>query len=134
MMSEADDSAGPKRPRAGRRSQSTRQAQVTTRTGDDGYTQLLGKERVPKWHARPDAFGTLDEATSALGLARALTAHAEIGEAILALQKELYLLMAELATGPDEYERSPFRITAEHVAGLEERTEAVKSKVKIGRA
>jgi cob(I)alamin adenosyltransferase len=109
-----------------------RQARVTTRTGDDGYTGLLGKARVPKWHARPETFGTLDEATSALGLARALTPHEEVREIILGLQRELYLLMAELATGPDEYERSPFRITAEHVLSLENQTEAMKAKVEIG--
>ena len=51
---------------------------------------------------------------------------------LLELQKELYLLMAELATGPDEYERSPLKITSEHVAALEERSERLKSRVQIG--
>jgi cob(I)alamin adenosyltransferase len=114
------------------RRRGTRRARVTTRTGDDGYTGLLGKERVPKWHPRPESFGTLDEATSALGLARALTPFEEVRAVILDLQRELYLLMAELATGPDEYERSPFRITAEHVASLEARSALLQEKVEIG--
>ena len=40
--------------------------------------------------------------------------------------------MAELATGADEYERSPFRITEEHVLGIEQRSEALKQRVEIG--
>lgn len=110
----------------------SRQAPVTTRTGDDGYTGLLGKERVPKWHPRPDTYGTLDEATSALGLARALTPHEPVRSLILELQREIYLLMAELATGPDEYERSPFKITNEHVLGLDRHLEELKTQVAIG--
>jgi cob(I)alamin adenosyltransferase len=106
---------------------------VTTRTGDDGYTSLLGRERVPKWHPRPDTYGTLDEATSALGLARALSAHMAVRDEILTLQRELYFLMAELATGPDEYERSPFKMTADHVLELERRTDVLKERVAIGR-
>src|SRR5205807_320153 len=43
-----------------------------------------------------------------------------------------YLLMAELATGADEYERSPFKITADHVLGLERRMEDLKISVVIG--
>ena len=130
-MAERSAAAGGGRDRGRRRPR--QQAQVTTRTGDDGYTGLLGKERVPKWHARPDTFGTLDEATSALGLARALTPHDEIRTLVLDLQRQLYLLMAELATGRDEYERSPFRITVDHVAALEAQTETMKAEVDIGR-
>lgn len=111
---------------------SDRQAQVTTRSGDSGYTGLLGKERVPKWDLRPETFGTLDEATSALGLARAHSRHEAIKEMILELQRELYLLMAELATGPDEYERSPFKITAAQVSALEQRSLELKADVQIG--
>jgi len=109
-----------------------RQAAVTTRTGDGGYTGLLGKERVPKWDPRPDTFGTLDEATSALGLARALSVDQRVKEVVLALQKDLYLLMAELATGPDEYERSPLKLTAEHVLRIEKEATELKAEVELG--
>lgn len=70
-----------------------RNAKVTTRTGDDGYTGWLGAGRVPKWEPRMEAIGALDEATSALGVARAQVTHPEIGAAIYALQRDLYLLM-----------------------------------------
>lgn len=109
------------------------QAKVTTRTGDSGYTGLIGRERVPKWDPRPDAFGTVDEATSALGLARAQTDHDGIKQIILRLQRELYVLMAELATSPEEAGKHPgMIITADHVAGLETLTDELKQHVVIG--
>ena len=109
-----------------------RRAKVTTRTGDGGYTGLIGKERVPKWDPRPDTFGTLDEATSALGIARAVTENERVRELILSLQRELYLLMAELALSPEAYAESQFKITEEHVAALERTTESLKQDVEIG--
>ena len=42
-------------------------------SGDEGYTDLMGPGRVPKYDLRPETYGTLDEASSALGLARALS-------------------------------------------------------------
>ncbi len=42
-----------------------------TRTGDDGFTGLLGEGRVAKFAPQPEAYGTVDEANSTLGLARA---------------------------------------------------------------
>lgn len=108
---------------------------MTTRTGDTGYTGLIGKARVPKWDPRPDTFGTVDEATSALGLARALASQPRVKEVILRLQRELYTLMAELATSPEETGRHPSMvITAEHVAGLEALSEELKRGVEIGNA
>src|SRR4051812_37215519 len=96
------------------------QAKVTTRTGDSGYTGLIGRERVPKWDPRPETYGTVDEATSALGLARAQTAIPLVQETILRLQRELYVAMAEFATSSEEQgKHAGMIITAEHVAGLE---------------
>ena len=106
-------------------------AKVTTGTGDTGYTGLLGDERVPKYDPRPDTFGTVDEATSALGLARAMTDDAHVKEIIYQLQNELYLLMGELATTPDNYEKMGLRVTADHVQRLEQVEERLKSEVEI---
>ncbi len=111
------------------------QAKVTTRTGDGGDTGLIGRERVPKWDPRPDTFGTVDEATSALGLARALSDSQDVKDTILRLQRELYVLMAELATSPEEQgKHAGMIISAEHVAGLELLTEELKQDVTIGNA
>ncbi|HET8842361.1 MAG TPA: cob(I)yrinic acid a,c-diamide adenosyltransferase [Ktedonobacteraceae bacterium] len=106
-------------------------AKVTTGTGDTGYTGLLGEQRVPKYDARPDTFGTVDEATSALGLARATTSDARAKQIIYQLQQDLYLLMGELATPPEHYEKIGLHVTSEHVAQLERFEEELKQEVEI---
>ncbi len=106
-------------------------AKVTTGTGDEGYTGLLGSQRVPKYDPRPDTLGTVDEATSALGLARALAREQKVKEIIYRVQQELYLLMGELATPPENYEQMGLRMTVEHVQQLEQVEEELKREVEI---
>lgn len=106
-------------------------AKVTTGTGDAGYTGLLGDQRVPKYDPRPETFGTVDEATSALGLARAATTDALAREVILHMQRDLYVLMAELATPAENLAAVGMRITPEHVQWLEETEEQLKAEVEI---
>ncbi|HLZ80026.1 MAG TPA: cob(I)yrinic acid a,c-diamide adenosyltransferase [Ktedonobacteraceae bacterium] len=106
-------------------------AKVTTGTGDTGYTGLIGAERVAKYDPRPETFGTVDEATSALGLARATTKDQKVKEIIYRIQNELYLLMGELATTAENYEKMGLRMTVEHVRWLEEVEESLKEEVEI---
>ena len=81
---------------------------IYTRKGDAGTTGLLfGGDRVSKSDARTEAYGTTDEAVSALGLARASIGaatdrtEARLDELILRLQRELFVVGAELATHAD---------------------------------
>ena len=106
-------------------------AKVTTGTGDTGYTGLLGDERVPKYDPRPDTFGTVDEATSALGLARAMTGDQKVKDIIYSIQQELYLMMGELATTPENYEKMGLKMTNAHVKRLEQVEESLKQEVDI---
>ncbi len=69
-----------------------------TRRGDEGYTDLLGGGRVPKETLHIAVLGDLDEATSSIGLARALAQREDTKAALLHVQKDLYLLMADVAT------------------------------------
>ena len=106
-------------------------AKVTTGTGDSGYTGLLGAQRVPKYDARPDTFGTIDEATSALGLARAIAQDTRVKEIILRVQQELYLLMGELATPAENYAQMGLQMTIEHVQWLEQVEAQLQQEVTI---
>ena len=106
-------------------------AKVTTGTGDTGYTGLIGEQRVPKYDPRPDTFGTVDEATSALGLARAMAHDQKVKDIIYRVQQELYLLMGELATPPENYEKMGLKMTIEHVQQLEQVEEQLKREVEI---
>jgi cob(I)alamin adenosyltransferase len=74
---------------------------IYTKTGDDGTTGLLYGGRVAKDDAATEAYGTTDEALAVLGMARA-SADRELAEEILALQRELFIVGADLATNPAE--------------------------------
>jgi cob(I)alamin adenosyltransferase len=79
---------------------------VYTRTGDDGTTALLFGGRVAKDTVGPDAYGAVDEAVSALGVARAETERgSELDELLVRLQRELFVVGAELATAPENREK-----------------------------
>ena len=99
-----------------------------TRSGDD-ETSLWGGGRVPKHHPQPEAYGAVDEATSALGLARALAVGRRSDAVSVALQHQLYLIMAELAVAPGKPTPEDFRTTAEHVAELERQIAEIEAEV-----
>jgi cob(I)alamin adenosyltransferase len=82
-------------------------AKIYTKKGDDGTTSLWYGGRVQKSDPRTEAYGSIDEAVSALGLARALCdqGQEEVAADILALQNELFVAGAELATAPEAAER-----------------------------
>lgn len=101
-----------------------------TRTGDDGFTSLLGEGRVPKYHEQMEAVGSVDEATAALGIARALCQAGQTADLLLHAQRDLYKLMAEVSATPDNAPR--FRwIDEGRVAWLEEQTDQISSRVYI---
>ncbi len=79
-----------------------------TGVGDEGYTGLLGRDRVPKYNVRPEAYGTVDEASAALGIARATARDTRTADIILGVQRDLYNLMADLATLPEAATRPPW--------------------------
>lgn len=78
---------------------------IVTKTGDQGETSLMYGRRVPKTDARVEAYGAVDELNAALGLARAFCQDSFVGEQILAAQKDLIVVMGELATAPQDLER-----------------------------
>lgn len=73
---------------------------IYTKTGDDGTTGLLYGGRVSKGDPATEAYGTTDEAVAVLGLARALSQEAAFQEQLLVLQRELFVVGADLATNP----------------------------------
>ena len=96
---------------------------VYTRTGDDGTTALLFGGRVRKDAPGPTAYGVVDESVSALGTARAeVEPDAELAELLVRLQRELFVVGAELATAPEnrhKLEPGTTLVTSEMVAALE---------------
>ena len=78
---------------------------IATKTGDTGETSLMYGRRVSKNDRRVEACGSVDEINAALGIARATGANRAIAEQILTIQKELVVVMGELATASEDLER-----------------------------
>jgi cob(I)alamin adenosyltransferase len=75
-----------------------RLSKIYTRTGDDGTTGLGDGSRVPKTHARIEAYGTVDEANSAIGVILAVpNLPPAVTQALTQIQHELFDLGGELA-------------------------------------
>ncbi len=73
---------------------------IYTKTGDDGTTGLLYGGRIAKSDLVTEAYGTTDEAVATLGLARALCEDEALRQDILVLQRELFVVGADLAANP----------------------------------
>lgn len=97
---------------------------VYTKTGDKGQTSLYTGERVDKDCARVETYGTIDELNSALGMARAFCENDEVKTRLLALQKEMPLLMADLASLGQ-----PPHIGEAQIAALEQGMDHIESEV-----
>src|ERR1700730_13078182 len=78
---------------------------IVTKTGDQAETSLMYGRRVSKTDPRIEACGCSDELTAGVGLARAFSQDEFVSREILAAQKDLIVLMGELATAPEDLER-----------------------------
>jgi len=100
---------------------------VYTRTGDKGFTKLVGGKKVAKDAARIEAYGTIDELNSVLGLARVFNddlkdrqpAAQRLDEIFRRLQNELFDLGSELATPPDFSYEGMFKVGEDEVKAVE---------------
>ena len=61
--------------------------------------------RVSKSDARVDACGCVDEVTAALGLARSISPDKFVSDQVFAVQRDLIVIMGELALAPADRER-----------------------------
>lgn len=93
---------------------------IYTKRGDDGTTGLLGGMRVPKHHARIEAYGNVDELNSYLGVLRDLLEGSNHTAVLLEIQDRLFTIGSHLALEPGYEGRMQLpSITEEDVAFLE---------------
>jgi len=108
---------------------------IYTRKGDDGTTGLLYGGRVPKQSPRIEVNGAVDEAQAALGLARAeAEPGSELDLLLVTLERDLYVLMADVATAPANRHKlvpGTTMVTSEMVARLEERIDDLMSRFEM---
>jgi cob(I)alamin adenosyltransferase len=94
-------------------------ARIYTRTGDKGETGLVGGARVPKESLRVEAYGSVDELNSVLGVTRAFLNDSELNDLLSELQKDLFVVGADLASTSESRQRNIPRITAEKISTME---------------
>ncbi|MDR2627340.1 MAG: cob(I)yrinic acid a,c-diamide adenosyltransferase [Dysgonamonadaceae bacterium] len=75
---------------------------IYTKTGDKGYTSLAGGERVPKTHARLEAYGTIDELNAFCGLLLEEMKDAHSREILDKVQRLLFSVGGLLSTPPEK--------------------------------
>ena len=96
---------------------------IATKTGDNGTTALMYGRRVSKTDTRVEAYGTVVELNAVLGMARALVRNIPLLEPVYSIQKELVILMGELAVSDEDLERylsgGYGRVTDAMVGGLD---------------
>jgi cob(I)alamin adenosyltransferase len=92
---------------------------IVTKTGDGGTTKLMYGARVSKADLQVEAYGTVDELNSFLGLARAACDDAEINAIMEGVQRETFILGAEMATPLAQLEKLQTRVTPAMTEALE---------------
>jgi cob(I)alamin adenosyltransferase len=75
---------------------------IYTKTGDKGYTSLIGGTRVPKHHLRIESYGTVDELNSYIGLIRDQDISAYDKDLLKQIQDRLFTIGSSLAADPEK--------------------------------
>lgn len=105
---------------------------VYTKRGDDGTTGLLFGGRVRKDSPLPTAYGAVDEAQAILGLVRSeLEPEEELAAIVVHVMRDLWVLMAELATLPEnraKLQAGTTMVTPEMVQALEEHIDEISDR------
>lgn len=105
---------------------------IYTRKGDDGTTGLLFGGRVAKDGPAPEAYGTVDEAQAAIGVARAeVERGSELDALLIGVERDLWVLMSELATAPaNRHKLTPgtTAVTDDMVTALEVQIDDVSAR------
>ncbi len=102
---------------------------IFTAKGDAGQTDLLG-ERVHKDDPRIELLGALDETTSVIGLGRAQARAGGSGDRLIAVQRDLYQIMSELAF-TDDLRPDAYQFPEERVSWLEAEIARVMEEVSL---
>lgn len=103
---------------------------IYTRTGDTGTTSLIGGKRVPKHHARIEAYGTVDELNSHIGLLRDMVVKKEIKETLLFIQDRLMICATILATDSKDHNIKPLKFSEDDIKFIEKEIDKIQKQLK----
>lgn len=92
---------------------------VYTKGGDFGETSLYGGCRINKCDPRVVAYGKVDEVNAQIGFLKAMLEDEKIRHQLTGIQKDLFILSAELASEIENIKRLKNRISESDVSKLE---------------
>jgi cob(I)alamin adenosyltransferase len=108
---------------------------IYTRDGDDGTTGLYFGGRVAKSSVPIEVNGAVDEAQATLGWARSLSeSGSRLNELLITLERDLWVLMAEVATLPDNRRKlAPEKslVTPGMITRLEAEIDALSDEIEM---
>lgn len=77
-------------------------SKIYTKTGDAGFTSLIGGTKVSKSHLRIACYGTVDELNSYIGLINDMHTAPAIKTVLKEIQDRLFTIGSSLACAPDK--------------------------------
>ena len=99
---------------------------IVTKKGDSGTTRLIYGETVSKGNQQVEAYGCIDELNAFLGQARAICDHQPTKDILEQIQRDSFIIGAELATPLDRthqlkkrVDESLTQILDSHIAEIE---------------
>jgi cob(I)alamin adenosyltransferase len=104
-------------------------SKIYTKTGDQGMTSLIGGTRLPKHHARIEAYGTVDELNSHLGLLRDVINDKATVELIISIQDRLFTMGSQLAADPEKNRMKLPELSDNDVTALERAIDVINGVV-----
>ena len=99
---------------------------ITTKTGDEGLTSLIGGKRVLKCDDRVEAYGTVDELSSFIGVLHDVLSEEETKAFLMEVQKNLLTVEAVLAS---EKEGSVMRLDLVAVLAVDDRIGSLENEL-----
>ena len=102
---------------------------IYTKTGDKGFTSLIGGKRVPKFHERIEAYGTVDELIAYIGLIRDSLQDKDHKNLLLHIQDRLMVAASLLAADSDEFKVNLPGIHEDDIQFLENEIDRMEKKL-----
>jgi len=104
-------------------------SKIYTKTGDKGFTSLLGGTKVPKSHFRIVSFGSVDELNSYIGLLAAYTINVPHSLLLKRIQDNLFSIGAYLANDPASSKMVIEAVKPKEVESLEKAIDQIQAEL-----
>lgn len=102
---------------------------IYTKTGDKGFTSLIGGTRVPKFHLRIESYGTVDELNSYIGMIRDQDITTYDKDLLKQIQDRLFTIGASLAADPEKSKMIIPDLNLEDIELLEKEMDAINEQL-----